>query len=283
MSRSFLAVGSTALLLQCTAATPEPEPWVLRRPCGEPLPERCGPGGPTYLQLPSRDGLPPRPERPRRALEQPPSRRSVIELDEQEDEVSVAEDREVYLGNTPTPGTMTEGAAHAKRLFDKAMWPEAAVALERVATGEYGDDEGNRQVAEYHLAVVHFNLKHYERATDLFLLIHGDSSHNKFNEANLWLVKVVASGACRTRSVLGALIPNFDPLRTEALLEFKNPNQEPVYHLVDFLVAMARAHLGPLDTARENLHRFRDDPEYGQAARQCIDWIDAQPPGTGAR
>src|SRR5690606_42086875 len=39
-------------------------------------------------------------------------------------------------------GQMTEQAAAAKRLFDKERWPEAALALYRVVTGETGDDAG---------------------------------------------------------------------------------------------------------------------------------------------
>ena len=40
---------------------------------------------------------------------------------------------------------MTEKAAQAKRLFDKAQWEHAVVALEAVALGAHGDDEGNRE------------------------------------------------------------------------------------------------------------------------------------------
>lgn len=212
--RRYLAVGSTALLLvHCNAVTPvapAPEEEVFHGlPCGKPLPERCGPVGRIYLELPSRVGLPPRqprPEPPPPAPKRPsrsPSAGSVIELDEVEPQVAVANDGEVYLGETPRIGTLSEGAAQAKRLFDKGAWAEAAVALERAATGQYGDDEGNRQLAEYHLAVAHFNLKHYETAADLFLLIMEDPGHHKIGDSWNWLPRLLVR--CTTRSVLMGL------------------------------------------------------------------------------
>jgi len=52
-----------------------------------------------------------------------------------------------------TAGQMTESAAAAKGLFDKEKWSEAAQALHRVVSGETGDDAGNKQLAEYYLAI----------------------------------------------------------------------------------------------------------------------------------
>src|SRR5262245_24307918 len=53
----------------------------------------------------------------------------------------------------PTAGQMTDETADAKRLFDHERWAEAAAANRRVVDGDTGDDEGNRQIAEYHLAI----------------------------------------------------------------------------------------------------------------------------------
>ena len=48
---------------------------------------------------------------------------------------------------------MTEEAAAAKKLFDRERWSEAALALYRVVDGETGDDPGNKQLAQYYLAI----------------------------------------------------------------------------------------------------------------------------------
>jgi hypothetical protein len=56
-------------------------------------------------------------------------------------------------GPPPVAGQMTEQAAQAKRLFDGEKWGDAASALYRVYKGETGDDEGNKQLAQYHLAI----------------------------------------------------------------------------------------------------------------------------------
>jgi hypothetical protein len=53
----------------------------------------------------------------------------------------------------PLPGAKTEQAEQAARLFDGEKWGDAALAAARVATGETGDDEGNRWIAEYMVAV----------------------------------------------------------------------------------------------------------------------------------
>src|SRR5262245_55596369 len=56
-------------------------------------------------------------------------------------------------------GQMTEEAANAKRLFDTERWSESALGLYRVYKGETGDDAGNRQVAQYQLALALYRLK----------------------------------------------------------------------------------------------------------------------------
>src|SRR5438046_2041989 len=60
-----------------------------------------------------------------------------VNLDEKADEGPV------------TAGQMTEEAAQGKRLFDSERWSEAALILKRVVDGETGDDEGNKQIAQY--------------------------------------------------------------------------------------------------------------------------------------
>jgi len=89
-----------------------------------------------------------------------------------------------------TAGQMTEAAAAAKQLFDKERWNEAAQALHAVATGETGDDPGNRQLAEYYLAISLYRLKFYQASYAIFSVIADNPNHLKFKETLLWLAKL---------------------------------------------------------------------------------------------
>lgn len=93
-------------------------------------------------------------------------------------------------GVTPQAGQMTEQAAQAKRLFDGEKWADGALALYRVYKGETGDDEGNKQLAQYHLAIALYRLKFYQAAYGIFSEIADKTSHLKFNETLLWLSKL---------------------------------------------------------------------------------------------
>jgi hypothetical protein len=79
----------------------------------------------------------------------------VVDLDDEDDpKAKGADAAKGGACSTPEPGNPTEEAAQAKRLFDSnTKWAEAALALKRVVSGETGDDEGNKQTAQYHLAI----------------------------------------------------------------------------------------------------------------------------------
>jgi hypothetical protein len=87
-------------------------------------------------------------------------------------------------------GQMTEAAASAKQLFDKERWNEAAQALHRVVSGETGDDPGNKQLAEYFLAISLYRLKFYQASYAIFSVIADNPNHVKFKETLLWLAKL---------------------------------------------------------------------------------------------
>src|SRR5260221_10105979 len=89
-----------------------------------------------------------------------------------------------------TAGRMTEAAASAKQLFDKERWNEAAQALHRVVSGETGDDPGNKQLAEYFLAISLYRLKFYQASYAIFSVIADNPNHVKFKETLLWLAKL---------------------------------------------------------------------------------------------
>lgn len=89
-----------------------------------------------------------------------------------------------------TAGQMTDEAAAAKKLFDKERWSEAGLALFRVVNGETGDDPGNKQLAQYYLAISLYRLKFYQASYAIFSVIADNSNHLKFKETLLWLAKL---------------------------------------------------------------------------------------------
>ena len=101
-----------------------------------------------------------------------------ISLDEEEQEGPV------------TAGQMTEEAAQGKRLFDAERWSEAALVLKRVVDGETGDDEGNKQIAQYHLAISLYRLQFYQASYGIFSSVADKPNHLKFKDTLLWLSKL---------------------------------------------------------------------------------------------
>ena len=89
-----------------------------------------------------------------------------------------------------TAGKMSAAMGSAKALFDKEKWNEAAQALHRVVTGETGDDPGNKQIAEYYLAISLYRLKFYQASYAIFSVISDNPNHLKFKETLLWLAKL---------------------------------------------------------------------------------------------
>jgi tetratricopeptide (TPR) repeat protein len=98
--------------------------------------------------------------------------------------------RAVDTGAPVTAGAPTDAAAQAKHLYEGEKWWEAAKALYRVSTGETGDDEGNKQIAQFNLAKALYKLKFYQGAYAIFSEIADRPNHLKYNETLLWLAKL---------------------------------------------------------------------------------------------
>jgi hypothetical protein len=94
----------------------------------------------------------------------------------------------------PTPGAPSDAASQARRLFRSQRWAEAADLLRRVANGEAGDDRGNRQIAEFNLAIALYRLRRTAECTLLFRAMARRDNHFKHQESFLWLVKLVSDG-----------------------------------------------------------------------------------------
>jgi len=128
-------------------------------------------------------------------------------------------------------GNPTEGAAQAKALFDKEKWSEAAQALHRVRSGETGDDPGNKQLAEYFLAISLYRLKFYQASYQIFSGVADNPNHLKFKETLLWLAKLATQ-----LPEPADIIERVGKYNDEDLARFDNEQQRDLYWQLNFML-----------------------------------------------
>jgi tetratricopeptide (TPR) repeat protein len=134
-------------------------------------------------------------------------------------------------GAAVTAGQMTEEAATAKRLFDGERWSEAALGLYRVYKGETGDDPGNQQIAQYHLAIALYRLKFYQASYGIFSEIADKPNHLKFGETLLWLSKLATQ-----LPEPADIVERVGKYTGEAVARFKNSAQIDLYWQLNYLL-----------------------------------------------
>lgn len=130
-----------------------------------------------------------------------------------------------------TAGQMTEEAAQGKRLFDAERWSEAALVLKRVVDGETGDDEGNKQIAQYHLAIALYRLQFYQASYAIFSEIADKKNHLKFNETLLWLSKLATQ-----LPEPADIIERVGKYKGEQIARFNNPQQRDLFWQLNYLL-----------------------------------------------
>jgi len=89
-------------------------------------------------------------------------------------------------GYVPTPGEPSHELADALTLFAHDDWQAAAIELQKVTDGATHDDHGNRQIAEYRLAIALFNLELYQPSLDVFSRIATNKCHVNRLESITW-------------------------------------------------------------------------------------------------
>lgn len=154
-----------------------------------------------------------------------------IELDEAPAQPQAATTQASDSGPPPVAGQMTEQAAQAKRLFDGEKWGDASLALYRVYKGETGDDEGNKQLAQYHLAISLYRLKFYQAAYGIFSEIADKPNHLKFNETLLWLAKLATD-----LPEPADIVERVGKYNDEQISKFNNKNQRELFWQLNYLL-----------------------------------------------
>lgn len=160
-----------------------------------------------------------------------------------------------------TAGQMTEEAAQAKRLFDGERWPEAVSALERVVSGDTGDDAGNRELAEYHRAVALHRAGRADDAASAFLQIASRPAHLKHTETVLWIAKLAEA----TPVVVHGL-RYYDG---EIAARFRNAQQMEIYQTLLLLFGRERLARGAKAEAAAFFEQVPIESRFGALAAEC--------------
>lgn len=139
---------------------------------------------------------------------------------------------------------MTEAAAKAMFLVRKEKWEDAALALYGVYKGETNDDEGNRQLAQYNLAIALYNQKYYQGSYAVFSEVAENPSHIKFNETLLWLAKLATE-----LPEPADIVERVGKYDEEAVAKFNNPNQKELYWQLNYLLGRYKYRNGQFNDA----------------------------------
>ncbi len=178
--------------------------------------------------------------------------KGAIDLDEPDDK------KEAPVEQGPvTAGQMTEEAAQAKKMFDNERWSEAALLLKSVVDGETNDDAGNRQIAEYHLAVALYRLQFFQASYDIFRRVADKPSHLKFKETLLWLAKL----ATQLPEPAG-IIDSVGKYSREQVKRFDNPQQRKLYWQLNWMLGRYQYGAGKYEPAIQLFEQVGRDSPY---------------------
>jgi hypothetical protein len=155
------------------------------------------------------------------------AQQGVIDLDEEDEQADDAPPAAPAV----TAGTMSEGARAAKALFDAQKSPEAALALYGVVAGETGDDDGNKQLAQYFLSISLYRMKLYQASYALFGFIADNRNHLKFTETLLWLAKLATQ-----LPEPADIIERVGRYRDTEIAAFDNDKQKELFFQLNYLL-----------------------------------------------
>src|SRR5205823_279354 len=146
--------------------------------------------------------------------------------------------------NPPTAGQVSEGFAKAKRLYDSEKWEEAFTAMRSVADGATGDDEANRQIAEFHAAKALYQLKRHSESYAAFHAIARRRDHAKHRDVLLWIARL----AMKYPQLVD--LGDFAFYDRDDVERFANPEQREVWGALTYFVARERLAAGKSAEAR---------------------------------
>jgi hypothetical protein len=157
----------------------------------------------------------------------------------------------------PTAGTPSEAASQAKHLYESEKWWDAAKALFRVYSGETGDDEGNKQIAQFNLAKALYKLKFYQGAYAIFSEIADRPNHLKYNETLLWLAKLATD-----LPEPADIIERVGKYNEEHVSKFNNNEQQDLFWQLNYLLGRYKYRNGQYPEALALFDRVNRQSKY---------------------
>jgi hypothetical protein len=171
--------------------------------------------------------------RPKRPAAPPPTQPAPVDLDADSGSTPKAGKAAKAVDNSPPvqAGQPSDAASQAKRLYESEKWWDAAQALYRVSTGETGDDEGNKQIAQFNLAKALYKLKFFQAAYSIFSEIADKPNHLKYNETLLWLAKLATD-----LPEPADIVERVGKYNVEQVGKFNNHEQEDLFWQLNYLL-----------------------------------------------
>ena len=180
------------------------------------------------------------------------AQQGVIDLDEEDEQ-----EDEAQAAPAVTAGTMSEGARAAKALFDAQKWPEAALSLYGVVAGETGDDDGNKQLAQYFLSISLYRMKLYQASYALFGFIADNRNHLKFGETLLWLAKLATQ-----LPEPADIIERVGRYRDTEIAAFDNDKQKELFYQLNYLLGRYKYRNRQFEEAIRLFNKVDESSQY---------------------
>jgi tetratricopeptide (TPR) repeat protein len=156
-----------------------------------------------------------------------------------------------------TAGTPSDAAQQAKRLYEKEKYWDAAKGLFRVYSGETGDDQGNREIAQFDLAKALYKLKFYQASYSIFSEIADKPNHLKYNETLLWLAKLATD-----LPEPADIIERVGKYNEEHVAKFNNHEQQDLYWQLNYLLGRYLYRNGKFPEALELFDKVNRKSRY---------------------
>jgi tetratricopeptide (TPR) repeat protein len=157
----------------------------------------------------------------------------------------------------PVPGQPTQAAAQAKRLYEGEKWWDAAKALYRVTTGETGDDEGNKQLAQFNLAKSLYKLRFYQAAYSIFSEISDKPNHLKYSDTLLWLAKLATD-----LPEPADIIERVGKYNEDQVARFNNKEQQELFWQLNYLLGRYKYRNGDFPDSLRLFEKVDNNSKY---------------------
>jgi hypothetical protein len=162
------------------------------------------------------------------------------------------------------PGALSDLATKGQALYDQQQWNDAIPILQRVARGEGQDDNANRSIAQYELAVAYYHAHRADLSLEELKPIALNPSNPRHREALVWL------GNLSFIQSLGAAPVDYVYLYDDAdIAPYDTPEHRELGYLLYYLRGRAAFRRGMYAEAIQKMAVVRRYEPYQKLADGC--------------